>query len=72
MDQLDGAREARPAVVNPALRSTLQWTMSLDGEWDFAVDPTLQGDRDGWYRPDVPWPNAKNIRVPGCWESQGH
>ncbi len=65
-------REATPAVVNPALRSTLQWTMSLDGEWDFAVDPTLQGDRDGWYRPDVPWPNAKNIRVPGCWESQGH
>jgi len=64
-------REATPAAVNPALRSKLRQTMSLDGEWKFAVDPKKQGDKDHWYRPDIPLPNAKRIRVPGCWEAQG-
>ena len=64
-------RPATPAVVNPALRSELGQTMSLDGEWDFAVDPKKQGDKDHWYRPDVPLPNKMRIRVPGCWEAQG-
>jgi len=65
-------RPATPAVVNPALRSELGQTMSLDGEWDFAVDPKKQGEKEHWYRPDVPLPNAKRIRVPGCWEARGH
>jgi len=67
----EGGREATPAVVNPALRSKLRLTMSLNGEWDFAVDPKKQGDRERWYRPDVPLPNKITIKVPGCWEAQG-
>ena len=64
-------REATPAVVNPALRSKLRWTMSLDGEWDFAVDPKKRGEKEHWYRPEVPLPNKMRIRVPGSWEAQG-
>ena len=67
----EAGREATPAVVNPALRSALRQTMSLDGKWDFAVDPKRQGDKAGWYRPNVPLPNKMRIRVPGCWEAQG-
>jgi len=67
----EGGREATPAVVNPALRSKLRWTMSLDGEWDFATDPKKRGEKEHWYRPDVPLPNKMRIRVPGCWEAQG-
>jgi len=66
------ARKAMPAVVNPALRSKLQQTISLDGEWDFAVDPKKRGDKERWFHPDVPLPNAKRILVPGCWEARGH
>ncbi len=64
-------REATPAVVNPALRSELRQTMSLDGEWDFAIDPKQQGEKDHWYRPDVPLPDVKSIQVPNTWEAQG-
>jgi len=64
-------REATPAVVNPVLRSELRKTISLDGEWDFAVDPQQQGEKEHWYRPDVPLPDATKIQVPGCWEAQG-
>jgi len=63
-------REATPAVVNPVLRSKLRQTISLDGEWDFAVDPQQQGEKEHWYRPDVPLPDAMKIKVPGCWEAQ--
>jgi beta-galactosidase len=64
-------REATPAVVNPALRSGLRQTLSLDGEWQFATDPERRGEQDVWYRPDVPLPNPRSIQVPGCWEAQG-
>lgn len=65
------SRAATPAVVNPALRSQLRQTMSLDGKWDFSIDPKRQGDKEHWYRPDVPLPNATKIQVPNCWEAQG-
>jgi len=64
-------RKATPAVVNPALRSDLRQTMSLDGQWDFAIDPQQQGEKNHWYRPDVPLPNVKSIQVPNTWEAQG-
>jgi len=64
-------REATPAVVNPVLRSKLRQTMILDGEWDFAVDPHQQGEKEGWYRPGVSPPDKMTIQVPGCWEAQG-
>ena len=47
----DEARQATPAVVNPPVRSGLRATMRLDGPWDFAVDPKLQGEAEKWYLP---------------------
>jgi hypothetical protein len=64
-------REATPAVVHAVVQSDLRATESLDGTWEFAVDPELQGETQGWYRPDVPLPSPRTIRVPGCWEAQG-
>lgn len=64
-------REASPAVVNPALRSPLRATLNLDGPWDFATDPKLVGEREGWYLPAKPLSSARKIHVPGCWEAQG-
>ena len=63
-------REAIPAIVNPALRSTLRQTISLDGSWNFAMDPHNQGDKEKWFSPEVALPNKIDIQVPGSWESQ--
>jgi len=57
--------------VNPVLRSNFSQTMSLDGQWDFAIDPEKKGQEKQWYRSDVPLPNSRHIQVPGCWEAQG-
>jgi len=43
-------REATPAIVNPVLRSNFSQTMSLDGQWDFAIDPEKKGQEKQWYR----------------------
>ncbi len=64
-------REATPAVVNPVLRSPLRQTLSLDGIWDFAMDPSGQGEAQRWFSPEILLPNSIPIRVPGCWEAQG-
>ncbi len=64
-------REAAPAVVNPALRSPLRQTLSLDGAWSFATDPSGVGEQQKWFSPDTPLPNASTLQVPGCWEAQG-
>ena len=64
-------RQATPAVVNPAVRSPVRPTLSLDGPWDFATDPKLQGEARQWYRPGKPLPSPRQIQVPGCWEAQG-
>ncbi len=63
--------EAAPAVVNPALRSELRATLSLDGDWDFAVDPKGVGEREKWFSPESTLPERITLRVPGCWEAQG-
>ena len=64
-------REATPAVVNPALRSALRLTLSLDGTWDFATDPSGVGEEQKWFSPEVSLPKAISLQVPGCWEAQG-
>ena len=64
-------REAIPALVNPACRSDLRATLDLNGEWDFALDPQLAGEADGWYRVGKQLPSSRKITVPGCWEAQG-
>ena len=64
-------REATPAVVNPVLRSPLRQTLSLDGTWDFATDPSGVGEAQQWFKPDHSLPHRITIKVPGCWEAQG-
>jgi beta-galactosidase/beta-glucuronidase len=65
------ARQATPAVVNPPVRSGLRRTLQLDGPWDFAVDPKLQGEAQGWHLPGKPLPSVRKLHVSGCWEAQG-
>jgi len=64
-------RKATPAVVNPALRSPLRETISLDGTWDFATDPEGAGEDEQWFLPGKDLPGKVFVRVPGCWEAQG-
>jgi len=66
-----GEREATPAVVNPALSSSLRETISMDGKWDFATDPDNKGDKEQWYLPGKELPGKVSIEVPACWEAQG-
>ncbi len=71
VDQLHGAREARPAVVNPVARWAGQEWVSLDGEWEIAMDPGLAGIADGWADPANALPEATTATVPGCWAADG-
>lgn len=64
-------REATPAVVNPAIRSPWRETISLDGTWDFAIDPKNVGEERKWQLPATALPGKMSIEVPGCWEAQG-
>lgn len=64
-------REASPAVVNPPCSSLWRSTVSLDGGWDFATDPQREGDRQEWFRAEVPLPGRGVVQVPGSWEAQG-
>jgi beta-galactosidase len=64
-------REATPAVVNPVARSVWRTTLSLDGAWEFAVDPQRTGEAEAWFKPGTKWPAQSLIQVPGCWEAQG-
>ncbi|MCL5005097.1 MAG: hypothetical protein M1404_01075 [Acidobacteria bacterium] len=67
-----GARrlpQPTPTVVNPVFRSKIRGFVSLDGEWQFALDPGGIGERDRWFATDAPY--SGTIRVPGTWEAQG-
>jgi len=65
------SREARPAVVNPVVRTERPDVLSLRGEWVFATDPQTNGLTSGWMRPGAVWRGARSLQVPGCWEAQG-
>lgn len=67
-----GGRQPWPALVNPVVRSSLQTVLSLRGEWEFVtrdVAPLRHPDWNAFYA--KPWPGARQIQVPGCWEEQG-
>lgn len=67
-----GGRAALPAVVNPVVASPLQSVLSLRGEWEFTTRPVAPLRHPGWNAFYAqPWPNARAIQVPGCWEAQG-
>ena len=65
--------EATPAVVNPVIASPLRETISLDGDWNFAIDPQNKGQNwiKKWFSPEHAMPDQLPIKVPGCWETQG-
>ena len=44
--------------------------VSLDGRWQFQLDPQDQGRNQLWFSPRVPFTNS--IRVPGAWQAQGY
>ncbi len=44
-------------------------TVSLDGVWAFRFAPDDRGEREGWFRTGVAYP--EKLRVPGCWDAQG-
>ncbi len=58
-----------PTVVNPVFRSELRGFLSLDGEWQFALDPNGIGEKEQWFAGEAPY--TRTIRVPGTWEAQG-
>ncbi len=67
-----GGRAALPAVVNPVVTSPLQSVLSLRGEWEFTTRPVAPLRHPGWSAfYGKPWPDARKIQVPGCWETQG-
>lgn len=68
-----GGRAAIPALVNPAVKSPLQAVLSLRGEWEFVTQVEVRPLRHpGWSAFYAkPWPDARPIQVPGCWEAQG-
>jgi hypothetical protein len=61
-----------PALVNPVVKSPLQSVLSLRGEWEFVTRDTAPLRHPGWNAFYAKaWPDARRIRVPGCWEAQG-
>ena len=65
-------REASPAVVNSVFVSPLQNVISMDGTWQFALDPEDKGQQQQWYKSGKDMPKETTIEVPACWESKGH
>ncbi|MGH9328612.1 MAG: glycoside hydrolase family 2 protein [Terriglobia bacterium] len=63
-----------PAVVNPVFRSKARPWLSLNGEWDFSLDPNDEGFTAEWFSP-THWPEqnslTRTINVPGAWEAEG-
>ena len=56
---------AHPAGAEPPLRHSI----SLDGEWQFRMDPKREGEAGQWFKPGVDFPDK--IQVPGNWQAQG-
>lgn len=52
-----------PGIVIPRVK------ISLDGVWDFKVDPNIVGESQSWYVRDN-FVDTEKIEVPYCWQSQ--
>ena len=67
-----GGRPALPALVNPVVTSPLQSVLRLRGEWEFVTRETAPLRHPAWNAfYGKPWPEARSIQVPACWEAQG-
>jgi hypothetical protein len=58
-----------PVRVNPILTHAEERRVSLDGLWDFRLDPSDKGLKQRWHRPGKV--QGTQVRVPGCWQGQG-
>jgi len=55
--------------VNPVIRHSEEKVLSLDGIWQFRLDPGDEGVKQRWFtKSDV---FTERVRVPGCWQGQG-
>ena len=72
-DDVWGGRMEHPAVVNPVLGYEPGRVVSLRGEWEFSTrGRDLQRNGVwGFFYSKTPWPGARKLNVPGCWEAQG-
>ena len=67
-----GRAEGLAALVNPVVRSPLQNVLSLRGEWEFVTRGVAPSRHPLWVAFYAkPWPKARELQVPGCWEAQG-
>lgn len=57
------------AGVRPAHAASPRETVSLDGKWEFQLDPSNLGEADHWYLNTERFSGA--IKVPGSWDAQG-
>lgn len=64
-------RSGSLTVVNPILRSPLQATISLAGNWEFCVNSASDGVKERWMQPESEWPSIIMMPVPSNWESHG-
>ncbi len=58
-----------PARVNPLLRHDAERRVSLDGAWQFALDPEDRGRAERWFSHSDRL--RQTIQVPGSWQGQG-
>jgi len=59
-----------PVRVNPVWRHPAERVVSLDGPWQFELDPDDEGVRRGWFK--KPRVLKGVVEVPGCWQGQGY
>ena len=59
-----------PVRVNPLLRHPSERRESLEGSWQFRLDPDDEGVSDRWFQ--SPENFKESVQVPGCWQGQGH
>ena len=57
-----------PVVVNPVLQHARERRASLDGTWQFRLDPQDTGLAERWFEHGL---FADEIEVPGNWQGQG-
>ncbi|WP_254546711.1 glycoside hydrolase family 2 protein [Halomarina pelagica] len=63
MNELDRTRERTDA-------QSYRTERSMNGPWEFALDPDDEGRRDGWYGPDADWPETTTVDVPHAWQER--
>jgi hypothetical protein len=58
----------RRAYAFPAISMT---SLSLEGDWQFAVDPENVGQKQGFFKPEYDASEWRTIMAPAAWEHQG-